>query len=223
MQPIDAAANRHTVDPVRIMEAIAQTRALFHSEADFQHAFAWELHRTAPDWDIRLEVPVRTHFGSIHLDLLVRSRSGEVAIELKYKTRALIADWHGEAFSLMSHAAQDLGRYDFFKDLSRVEAFAESGANRFGYAIFLTNDSAYWKAPASLDHGYAGFAMNDGRRISGNLCWGERASEGTRRGRRDDIAVRGSYSLEWASYSSLPVKSYGKFRYLCVGAGDRTA
>jgi hypothetical protein len=197
---------------------MAQTRAVFHSEADFQHAFAWELHRTAPEWDIRLEVPVRMPLGSIHLDLLARSRSGEVAIELKYKTTALSVDWHGEEFALMNHAAQDLGRYDFFKDLNRVEAFAQSGLNRGGYAIFLTNDSAYWKAPASLEHGYAGFAMNDGRRISGDLCWGERASEGTRRGRLDDIAICGRYCLEWAPYSSLPVKSYSKFRYLCVRA-----
>jgi len=206
------------VDPIEIMQALARRRAIFHSEADFQHAFAWEIHRSAPDCDIRLEVPVRAASSAIHLDLLARSRVGQMAIELKYKTRALTAALNGEDFNLMSHAAQDLGRYDFFKDLSRIEAFAQAGPERIGYAIFLTNDSAYWKAPSAIGHGYAGFAMNDGRDIAGNLCWGERASEGTRRGRQEEITIRGCYRLRWLPYSSLAVKSYGEFRYLCIPA-----
>lgn len=35
-------------------------RPVFHSEADFQYAFAWELQRTSPSVQIRLEtLPVR--------------------------------------------------------------------------------------------------------------------------------------------------------------------
>jgi hypothetical protein len=201
------------------MEALAQVRPVYHSEADFQHAFAWELRRASPEWDVRLEVPVRTSSTSIHLDLLVRSTSGEVAIELKYKTRKLALELQGEQFALVSHSAQDLGRYDFFKDLARVEAFAASGPSRSGYAIFLTNDSAYWKAPASLDYGYAAFSMHGGRAVSGSFGWGERASAGTRKGRQDNINIRGSHSLAWVEYSSLPVRAYGSFRYLCAHAG----
>lgn len=203
-------------DPVGVMNTIARTRGLFHSEADFQHAFAWELHRSDPRWDIRLEVPVRASGSSIHLDLLARWDSREVAIELKYKTRRLSLALKGEEFSLADQAAQDLGRYDFFKDLSRVERFAASSPARSGFVIFLTNDSAYWKAPSSSAHGYAGFAMNEGRAFSGNLCWGDRATAGTRRGREEDITVCGSYSLSWFPYSVLPVKAYKEFRYLCV-------
>ena len=93
------------------MRALARRRPIFHSEADFQHAFAWEIHRSAPEFDIRLEVPVRAATGAIHLDLLARSPLGKMAIELKYKTRSLTAALDGEDFHLMSHAAQDLGRY----------------------------------------------------------------------------------------------------------------
>ena len=198
------------VEPLQVIQALGTSRTVYHSEADFQRAFAWELHRSAPDWDVRLEVPVRASVGAIHLDLLARSPLGQVAIELKYKTRALVVEAAGEEFALMSHAAQDLGR---------VEAFAQAGPNRTGYAIFLTNDSAYWKAPSAAGHGYAGFSMNDGREVSGNLCWGERASEGTRRGRQDEVALRGRYRLQWRDYSSLAVKAYGEFRYLCIRAG----
>ena len=206
------------LEPERIMTALAKIRALYHSEADFQHAFAWQLHRSSPEWNIRLEVPVRTSSGSIHLDLLARSAAGEVAIELKYKTRALATVLQGEQFNLVSHSAQDLGRYDFFKDLSRVETFAASGPNRSGYVIFLTNDSAYWKPPGSLAYGYAAFTMHEGCSALGNLAWSERASEGTRKGRQSAIELQGNYSLTWAEYSSVPARSYGNFRYLCVHA-----
>lgn len=200
------------------MERLARRRPVFHSEADFQHAFAWELHQTAPELDIRLEVPVRTDDGTVHLDLLGCLANDRLPIELKYKTRALAISVNGEDFLLADHAAQDLGRYDFFKDLLRIETFVQSGASRAGYAIFLTNDSAYWKEPAGLEHGYASFAMNDRRKVSGPPAWGARASAGTRRKRETEIGLDGSYELGWAAYSSVSAKRYGEFRYLCVRA-----
>lgn len=209
------------IAPERLLESLARRRPLFHSEADFQHAFAWELHRAAPSIDVRLEVPVRAGGVIVHLDLLGCLRDERLAIELKYKTRALTASVDGQEFLLADQAAQDLGRYDFFKDLLRVETFVQSGSRRSGYAIFLTNDSAYWKRPSALDHGYASFAMSDGRKVSGALAWGERASAGTRRKREGEIGMRGSYELRWAGYSTVAAKGYGEFRYLCVKvAGD---
>ncbi len=206
------------IEPARLMERLARHRALFHSEADFQHAFAWELRQFAPEWDIRLEVPVRAETGVVHLDLLACLGEFRMAIELKYKTRALTTSINGEDFALADQAAQDLGRYDFFKDLLRIETFVHSGGKRSGYAIFLTNDSAYWKQPSALDHGYASFAMNDERKVSGALAWGERASAGTRRKREVEIGIRGSYDLRWTSYSSVATKRYGEFRFLCIEA-----
>jgi hypothetical protein len=169
---------------------------------------------------VRLEVPIRTSLASRYLDILIRTDAGqEIGIELKYKTRALNVEVSGESFALLNQAAQDIGRYDFFKDLCRIEDFVNARQKRVGYAIFLTNDSAYWKDPASQSHGYAAFAMNEGRTISGKLCWGESASEGTRKGRQEELAVAGPYCLKWNTYSVLPVKAYNQFRYLCVQAG----
>ena len=42
------------------MAALARVRPLFHSEADFQHAFAWQLHSAHPDARIRLEIASAT-------------------------------------------------------------------------------------------------------------------------------------------------------------------
>jgi hypothetical protein len=198
------------------MRRLAESRPVFHSEADLQHAFAWELHQIAPDFDVRLEVPLRTPIGSTYVDVLARSASMQIGIELKYKTRALQTTITGEEFVLLNQAAQDIGRYDFFKDVSRIESFVAGNPQRIGYALFLTNDSAYWKAPASLTHGYAAFAMNEGRQVSASLAWGENASPGTRRGRETEIAIAGTYALQWKPYSTIDAKSYGLFKYVCV-------
>lgn len=206
------------IEPAQLMERLARRRSIFHSEADFQHAFAWELHQVIPECDIRLEVPVRADIGVVHLDLLACLGESRIAVELKYKTRALTTSVNGEEFALADQAAQDLGRYDFFKDVLRIETFVHSGSQRSGYAIFLTNDSAYWKQPSALDHGYASFAMSDGRKVSSALAWGERASAGTRRKREGEIGIRGSYDLRWKAYSSVDAKRYGEFRYLCIKA-----
>ena len=39
-----------------VMAKLSSARRLFHSEADFQHAFAWVLHEVNPSLNIRLEV-----------------------------------------------------------------------------------------------------------------------------------------------------------------------
>jgi hypothetical protein len=104
-----------------LMSNVANSRPLFHSEADFQHAFAWEVHRQFPDASFRLEKPISTKGGVVHLDVLVERGEAIVAIELKYKTRKLSVETPTETFNLRNHSAQDLGRYDFIKDVSRLE------------------------------------------------------------------------------------------------------
>jgi len=46
-----------TVGLTEIMAALQQARPVFHSEADFQHAFAWAAHRLDESINVRLEVP----------------------------------------------------------------------------------------------------------------------------------------------------------------------
>ena len=37
------------------LAGLSSSRPVFHSEADFQHALAWELHHAHPDVSVRLE------------------------------------------------------------------------------------------------------------------------------------------------------------------------
>lgn len=92
-----------------LLAAAARHRPLFHSEADSQHAFAWEVHHQFPDAFIRLEKPISFANGVAHLDVLVQWVDAMAAIELKYKTRKFAFETYSETYSLRNHSAQDGG------------------------------------------------------------------------------------------------------------------
>jgi uncharacterized protein (DUF849 family) len=136
-----------------------------------------------------------------------------------YKTRALQVLEGSEQYALRSQIARDLGRYDFIKDIGRVESIVADRAPRArGYAILLTNDPSYWKHPRSDNTADARFRLHEGNILRGSLGWGSGASEGTKRGREDLLQLRGSYTLRWEDYSRPAGDNYGKFRYLVVEA-----
>jgi hypothetical protein len=50
--------------------------------------------------------------------------------------------------------------------------------NFIGYAVLLTNDSAYWIKPANHDTVDADFRINDGQVLEGVCDWSVNASDG---------------------------------------------
>jgi hypothetical protein len=199
-----------------LVSALAQRRPVFHSEADFQHAFAWELHLRFPQASIRLERPIQTSLGPLHVDLVAAIEADVLAFELKYKTRALVTVSGDEIFHLQDHGAQPPTRYDFLKDVARLESLGEDMPRVISWAILLTNDSAYWCEPRALDGTSAAFSLCDGRTCSGHLDWGANTSAGTKRKRENPIKLNGEYSFQWREYSSVEAKYYSRFRYLAV-------
>lgn len=204
------------IDIQEVMKALATQRKAFHSEADFQHAFAWELHLRHPEASIRLEKPFRTDSKSLHLDFLFQLHGKSVAIELKYKTRALRLNLDGEDFQLSSHSAQDLGRYDYLKDIYRLEEITSTLSDCEGWAILLTNDTTYWKIPQRDGTVDAAFRLTEGRILGGTLAWSDQASAGTKKNRENDLSIGGEYKLAWEDYSTVSSPSYPHFRYLAV-------
>ena len=198
-----------------VLCSLARQRRLFHSEADFQHALAWEIRQHLPNASVRLEFPLSLDNQQIYLDIWVRQSNANLLIELKYKTRALDFTVGNEKYALKSQGAQDIGRYDFVKDVHRLEAAVAGLSKSVGYAILLTNDSAYWKRPRSSETVDADFRLHDGRTLQGNPAW-QGAGEGTMRGRESAIALKRSYSLKWYDYSTLGVGGYDRFRYLSL-------
>ena len=204
------------LDMDSLMGSLADTRKVFHSEADFQHALAWHIHQAMPESQVKLEVDVlQVEHQRRFLDIWLPLEG--IAMELKYKTRGLELEQDDESFILRDQSAQDQGRYDFLRDIQRLELMRSKLEQcKAGYAVLLTNDSSYWKVPMYRDTVDADFRVHEGRAVSGALAWAASAAPGTGRGRESPIQIRGSYSLRWQDYSSFPGKAYGSFRYLAV-------
>ncbi len=113
----------------------------------------------------------------LSIDLVVEdSQCGYVPIELKYKHKELklSLDRFGEEISglITSQAAQNIGRYSFWKDVRRVEHLI----GRFkkidgGYVVFVTDDLTYMKNKG-VGCNYHMFAMDNGRSVGpSKLDW----------------------------------------------------
>jgi hypothetical protein len=59
--------------------------------------------------------------------MLVRVDGTTYALELKYKTRGITFELAGEKIQVRDQGAPDTGRYDFLKDLGRLERFVAQG------------------------------------------------------------------------------------------------
>lgn len=203
-----------TVDIITIMEGLSRQRPIFHSEADFQHALAWRIHEIVPGAEVRLEYKPLPH-ERISLDVWVRKI--RFALELKYPTRTLVAAWSGENFSLRNQAARNQRRYDFLKDVERLERVVSlPNLATVGFAVCLTNDPAYWIVPVGKDTSDTAFRFHEGRTAKGELRWLERAAAGTTKGREAPIKLRNPYKMTWRDFSEVGAGSYRRFRYLAL-------
>jgi hypothetical protein len=197
-----------------VLNALSKVRPVFYSEADFQHALAWELHSRHVDAHIRLE---RQVLPDLRLDLAFNLDECMTAIELKYKTSRLNVLVGGEEFQLQNQAAEPPNRYLFVRDLVRVERLLSAGKATEGFVVFLTNNPRYWNP--GLEQGLdisAAFRIHEGRRIAGTLSWASSAATGTMGKHSAPLTLRGEYVANWSDYSRVEGHGPGVFRYLAV-------
>ena len=204
------------LDLEKIMSELGKKRQLFHAEADFQHALAWQIHQAMPESEIRLEVNMApTDSERLYLDMWMPFEG--IALELKYATRKLAIDIRGEQFRLRDQSAQDVKRYDVLKDIARLERLvAEVDRCSEAYAIFVTNDPGYWNPAIRPDTVDAAFRLHESRELFGEFRWSPRAGSGTTAGREEPIRLTGSYRLQWNDFSNVGTNKYGEFRYLAI-------
>ena len=204
--------------PVNIrgtISLLSQARPIFHNEADFQHALAWQLHIENPTAEIRLETrPLASK--PFYMDLLMRHNGSNIGFELKYMTKEIFLQHGWEEFALKTQGAQDVRRYDILKDVTRIEEFVKCGAIEKGYIIALTNDPLYWKQGRKTDPVDKDFHLFETRTISGSLKWSASASKGTTSGRDVPLDIDGHYEMKWFDYNQNREVNYLKFRYLLI-------
>lgn len=203
--------------PCPIMAKLAADRPIFHSEADFQHAFAWQVHLMYPDTRIRLEVRPDPEVREA-VDMLCVVGGSRVAVEFKYLVRSFETVVDGEHFRLRDQGAQPLSRYDVMKDIQRLERFCGDRRADVGYAVVLSNDPQIWSRGrvGSIDET---FRMYEGASISGAISWAPHAGPGTTRGRDKILNLRGAYRVNWLPYAPTEATVDAPFRYLVVTVG----
>jgi hypothetical protein len=192
---------------------------VFHSEADFQHALAMQIANSEPRPFVRPEFRPVNH-ERVYLDLWVEDGPQKLAIELKYKTRRTTVEPGEERFDLANHGAQDLGAYDVWKDVQRIETVCAHRPDVEGYVIFLTNDSTYWTRTANDGTVGADFRLYEGRISKNELQWASHAGAGTMKSRETPIVLAGSYRIVWNDYSRLGESPGLAFRYTIIPVKD---
>ena len=196
-----------SLDLTRVMAHLCERRPVFHSEADFQFAFAQSAVDLHPAADVRLEArpaPPRAEY----VDLVCAMAGRRTFIELKYPTAGWEGtDVRGEHFALRHHSAYDLARRYFIHDVARLERFVVEEPGSDGVAILLTNEPSLWSEPGPRGTRDVNFRIHEGNTLSGDLVWGK--GDAT----RFDQHLRGTYTARWVDYSNLGGPK-GRFRWL---------
>ena len=197
------------------MIGLSRSRPIFHSEADLQHSIESLIQETMPDYPVRLMHQLPHEDRSMYLDVWLPA--DEIAIQLRHATQKLELDWDDVSFELKAHGAQDITRYDFLRDVQRLEhTVARMDDCKVGLAILLTNDPLYWRSPTRAGTVDAAFRIHEGRELTGEVAWAAHAGAGTTRSREAPIRLEGSYTMRWRDYSNFAGEKYGEFRYLAV-------
>ena len=193
-----------------LMRRLARNRLAFNSEADFQLAFARALEQEFWDYRVRLEHRIDP---SIRRRVDVTILDIDTVFELKYRTRGVQLEHLNERISLPHQGAYPATRFQFLKDIGRIEAWHRDEKIRRGYAIFLTNDYLFWRPKNSRISVDAQFLLHDGAVLEGLMGWSEKS---VRKDRKSTVRLDGKYRLIWEDYSEPPNTC---FRYLAVEVG----
>ena len=183
---------------------------LLFNERDLQMHLATWLRKSAnhyDDVDVEYYVPkseLENYIwdSELRLDIVVRKDGEYCPVELKYKTQKVERtitrfdeELKDKVVVMKNQGAQDLGMYDFWKDVRRVELVR----NRFervkgGLAVFVTNDESYVKGSRKESNNYL-LNMSANKAHSKLKHWAK--PESTCAKTHPNFEVEKEYSVEW--------------------------
>lgn len=202
------------VDIVRadVFAFLENNNELLFNERDFQMHLATWLRNSAnnyDDVDVEYYVPWQELDGYIweselRLDIVVKKNGEYCPVELKYKTKNIerqitrFDELLNKKITVMKNqGAQNLGMYDFWKDIHRIELVRK----RFkrvngGLAVFVTNDVLYTKESKSSSNNYLFGMVGEVTRLK-QKHW--RNLESTCAKTHPNFDVEQSYDITWHS------------------------
>ena len=197
----------------------SNSELLFNERAFQMHLATW-LRRSAngyDDVDVEYYVP-KTELDNyvwdseLRLDVVVKKADEYCPVELKYKTKKVerkIARFdetlHDKVVVMKNQGAQDLGMYDFWKDVRRVELVRRRFDRvKGGLAVFVTNDPLYTKASRPNSNNSL-LNMNEGVH-STHKHWLN--AESTCAKTHPNFDVEQEYTIEWHNRTIDGVEFY---------------
>ena len=184
---------------------------LLFNERDFQMHLATWLRNSDnhyDDVDVEYYVP-KTELDNyiwdseLRLDIVVKKGSEYCPVELKYKTKKVERQitrfderLDDKVVVMKNQGAQDLGMYDFWKDVRRVELVRNRFKNvKGGLAVFVTNDQLYTKASRQNSNNYL-LNMTEGKH-SAIKHWQNEDSACAKMKSYKSFEVEKEYSIKW--------------------------
>lgn len=213
--------NKETL--IRIINGFARDGKVFSNEQDFQFELALALKNEVGVVEVKLEAASFPQ-GSWNLDdirngkpfsvdkvqkeytdLIVKTKDGYYAIELKFKGADKPYLYNSKAFgdvAVLRHGAANINSYFFLKDIARLEEinnrlFPRDIKISKGFAIMLTNNKTYWKSGFGNSM-WREFSVKEGRTIDNSILSLHRNDDKYRRYK--DLEIKGSYRFNWEDY-----------------------
>ena len=199
------------IDIVRndVLAFLKSNEELLFNERDFQMHLATWLRGSAnayDDVDVEYYVPKSelenyVWDSELRLDIVVKKDGEYCPVELKYKTQKVERPitrfderLDNKVIVMKNQGAQDLGMYDFWKDIRRVELVRKRFDKvKGGLAVFVTNDYFYVKGSKPTSNNHL-LSMSEGKH-STIKHW--RNPESTCAKTHPDFEVEQEYHIEW--------------------------
>lgn len=201
---------------IKIIDILKAKRKFFCSESDFQFSLALEIQKYYSDANIFLEYCPNIQKNT-HIDVVVGLDNNIYPVELKYKPTTFMEKINDEPYELRKQGGQNIGRYDYLKDIQRIEEFSKILSRyKLGYSILLTNDKSYWEKnkKGAMDEQ---FHLTQDVLKTGVLTWNGNTD---RKNRNKPIELKGKYKIDWKEYSKFDKMPNGEFKY-CLTESEK--